>query len=159
MKTLVLKRLAKKFFLSNAYVVKDVDIQIEKGEIIALVGESGSGKTTILRMIAGFETPSYGQIIVNTRTVYDRYTNVNPEKRGVSMVIQDYEFFPHLNVMKILDSVLIKLVRTRLKRESEKCFCSRGCLDLKNTTHMKSPAARCRELHSPGAASNPASSG
>lgn len=115
MKTLILKKLSKKYFPSKSYVVKDVDIQIEKGEIIALVGESGSGKTTILRMIAGFETPSYGEVIINSRPVYHRYMIVNPEKRGVSMVFQDYALFPHLNVKENIGFGLYKMSKPERK--------------------------------------------
>ncbi len=81
-------------------VAEDISFVIEKGELGALLGPSGCGKTTLLRMIAGFDTPDRGRIEINGKTVFDRTTNVRPEKRDTGMVFQDYALFPHLTVME-----------------------------------------------------------
>ena len=80
--------------------IKDFYLDIEKGEIVSILGESGSGKSTILRLIAGLETPKSGTIMINGETVCNDYTFTPPEKRGVGLVFQDYALFPHMTVAK-----------------------------------------------------------
>lgn len=67
---------------------------IEGGEMLALLGPSGCGKTTTLRIIAGFETPDHGSVVIGTRDV----TELPPNKRGLGMVFQSYGLFPHMTV-------------------------------------------------------------
>lgn len=74
--------------------VSDVNLQIKEGEFVCLLGPSGCGKTTTLRMIAGFEIPSEGKIIMNGKDI----AYLTPDKRGISMVFQNYALFPHMNV-------------------------------------------------------------
>ncbi len=74
--------------------VQDVDLDIEPGEFITLLGPSGCGKTTTLRMIAGFETPTAGEIRLDD----DLINKVAPNKRPMAMVFQSYALFPHLSV-------------------------------------------------------------
>ena len=78
--------------------VRDLDLEVGRGEILALLGPSGCGKTTTLRLIAGFETPDSGTVEVGGRIVAGAGTSVPPEKRRVGMVFQDYALFPHLSV-------------------------------------------------------------
>ena len=77
--------------------VKRCDLQVPSGEILALLGPSGSGKTTLLRLIAGFERPDEGRILIGERTVVDVAGSIwlPAEARGVGMVFQDYALFPH----------------------------------------------------------------
>ena len=75
-----------------------VQLQVEKGKFIALLGESGCGKTTVLRLMAGFETPDRGEIVIGNRTVSNRSIHIAPEKRNIGMVFQEYALFPHMNV-------------------------------------------------------------
>ena len=74
--------------------VDDVDLTIEQGEFFSLLGPSGCGKTTTLRMLAGFEVPSEGRILLEG----DPVENVPPYKRDVNMVFQSYALFDHLDV-------------------------------------------------------------
>ena len=77
---------------------RDVNLEVSRGEVLALLGPSGCGKTTTLRLIAGFEAPDKGTVEVGGRPVAGPGINVPPEKRRVGMVFQDYALFPHLTV-------------------------------------------------------------
>ncbi len=74
--------------------VDSVDLEVQEGELVTLLGPSGCGKTTTLRMIAGFEYPSAGDIYVDG----ERINNVPPNRRPTTMVFQNYALFPHLSV-------------------------------------------------------------
>jgi len=87
-----LRGIAKQF--GDLTAVKDLDIDIEAGEFFSMLGPSGSGKTTVLRMIAGFEEPSAGQILLHGKDV----THAAPFDREVNTVFQDYALFPHLSI-------------------------------------------------------------
>ncbi|MFN7286386.1 MAG: ABC transporter ATP-binding protein [bacterium] len=76
--------------------VKDLSLDIDKGELFALLGGSGCGKTTLLRMLAGFEAPSEGRIFIDGQDM----TNVPPYERPVNMMFQSYALFPHMTVEK-----------------------------------------------------------
>ena len=74
--------------------VDDVNVSIEEGEFVTLLGPSGCGKTTTLRLIAGFEFPTQGQIVLDGQVINEQ----PPNRRDMSMVFQSYAIFPHLNV-------------------------------------------------------------
>ena len=74
--------------------VKDFNLTIEKGELVSFLGPSGCGKTTTLRMVAGFEVPSGGRIVINDEDI----TNTPPNQRDVGMVFQSYALFPNMTV-------------------------------------------------------------
>jgi iron(III) transport system ATP-binding protein len=76
-------------------VIKGVSFEIAKGSLTTILGPSGCGKTTVLRMIAGLETPTSGQIIMDGQEV----TTLGPAQRNVSMMFQSYALFPHMNVL------------------------------------------------------------
>ncbi|MEQ9327470.1 MAG: ABC transporter ATP-binding protein [Rhodospirillales bacterium] len=76
--------------------VNDVSLDIYRGELFSLLGSSGCGKTTLLRMIAGFETPNAGRILIDGVDM----TRVPPYERPVNMVFQSYALFPHMNVLQ-----------------------------------------------------------
>ncbi|HRD96772.1 MAG TPA: ABC transporter ATP-binding protein, partial [Rubrivivax sp.] len=77
-------------------VVKGIDIRVPKGTLTTILGPSGCGKTTTLRMIAGLDAPSGGQILIDGQDV----THLGPAERNVSMVFQSYALFPHMNVIQ-----------------------------------------------------------
>jgi len=81
---------------SEVTAVHDVSLDIEKGELVTLLGPSGCGKTTTLRMIAGFEFPTSGKIILDGQEI----NSLPPHKREMSMVFQSYAIFPHLTVFE-----------------------------------------------------------
>ncbi|MBI4331378.1 MAG: ABC transporter ATP-binding protein [Chloroflexi bacterium] len=79
-------------------VITGLSLEVGEGELLALLGPSGCGKTTVLRLIAGFERPDEGEIVLSSRLVAGGRVWVPPEERGVGMVFQDYALFPHLTV-------------------------------------------------------------
>ncbi len=83
---------AKRF--GSIAAVDRVDLEIRRGELFALLGGSGCGKTTLLRMIAGFETPDAGRILIDGQDM----TGVPPHRRPVNMMFQSYALFPHMDV-------------------------------------------------------------
>ena len=89
---LVLSRLTKKY--ANLPAVDAVDLDVASGEFLTLLGPSGSGKTTTLMMVAGFTTPSDGDILLNGRSI----ASLAPERRNIGVVFQNYALFPHMNV-------------------------------------------------------------
>src|SRR5687767_7835232 len=75
-------------------VVQDFNLDIGRGEFVSLLGPSGCGKTTVLRMVAGFEEPTAGQIVIGGKDV----TRLKPNQRNIGMVFQAYALFPNLTV-------------------------------------------------------------
>ncbi|MEB3231651.1 MAG: ABC transporter ATP-binding protein [Leptolyngbyaceae bacterium] len=80
--------------------VNQVSFSLQPGELLGLLGPSGCGKTTLLRLIAGFDRPQAGQIILDGIEVTGNGAWIPPERRGIGMVFQDYALFPHLTVAK-----------------------------------------------------------
>ncbi|MGP9766118.1 ABC transporter ATP-binding protein [Halomonas sp. AOP13-D3-9] len=79
-------------------VVKGFNLDIRKGEFVTLLGPSGSGKTTCLMMMAGFETPTHGEILLKNEPI----NGLPPHNRGIGMVFQNYALFPHMTVAENL---------------------------------------------------------
>jgi putative spermidine/putrescine transport system ATP-binding protein len=78
----------------QAVAVNNFNLQVDKGELVSFLGPSGCGKTTTLRMVAGFEAPTSGNILINGEDV----TNKPANQRDVGMVFQAYALFPNMNV-------------------------------------------------------------
>lgn len=78
--------------------VRDLSLSVRAGELVTLLGPSGCGKTTTLRLVAGFETPDSGRILMNGQPVAGPGRHVPPEQRRIGMVFQEYALFPHLSV-------------------------------------------------------------
>ncbi len=82
----------------NTVAVREASFAVERGEIVALLGPSGCGKSTTLRVLAGFERPDRGAVLINREVVVDDTTWRPPERRRIGMVPQDFALFPHLSV-------------------------------------------------------------
>ncbi|EJZ21932.1 ATP-binding cassette domain-containing protein, partial [Rhizobium sp. Pop5] len=86
------EKISKSFGLHQ--VVKDLSLDIERGEFVSLLGPSGSGKTTLLMMLAGFENPTAGGIFLDGR----RIDRLPPHRREMGVVFQNYALFPHMSI-------------------------------------------------------------
>ncbi len=98
MAKLILNRLSKAFETGGRPAVNDVSLEVRDGGFLALLGPSGCGKTTVLRMIAGFEQPTDGSILLGDRVLADAGEMVAPEHRNMAMVFQSYALWPHMSV-------------------------------------------------------------
>ena len=98
MSTIKLKHVTKRF--GDNTILKDFSADFEDGKFVTLLGPSGCGKTTMLRMIAGFEKPSSGEILIDDMTVSGEGVFVPPERREIGMVFQSYAVWPHMNVFE-----------------------------------------------------------
>ncbi len=96
MATVTIKHVTKSF--GDNVVLRDFDQVFGDGEFVTLLGPSGCGKTTMLRIIAGFERPTSGEVYIDDALVTGGKTFVPPEKRGIGMVFQSYAVWPHMNV-------------------------------------------------------------
>jgi iron(III) transport system ATP-binding protein len=97
--TLRLERLSKHFHSpegTDVRAVDDITLELAGGSFVTLLGPSGCGKTTTLRMIAGFESPTTGRILLDGKDL----ARLTPDKRGMGMVFQSYALFPHLTVFE-----------------------------------------------------------
>lgn len=103
-----LKNLTKQF--DDKVVLNNINLDIKKGEFVTFLGPSGCGKTTTLRMIAGFETPTSGEVLFNG----DNIADIPPHKRNVNTVFQKYALFPHYNVF---NNVAFGLKLQRIEKE------------------------------------------
>ena len=109
-----------KSYDGEVLVVTDLNLDIPKGEFLTMLGPSGSGKTTTLMMLAGFETPTSGEIYLDG----DAISSIPPYKRGIGMVFQNYALFPHMTVNENLSFPLEvrKLNKSDIKDKIEKAL-------------------------------------
>ncbi len=114
MKFLKLENLEKKYSKKGPMIVKKINLEIDKGEFVVFLGPSGCGKTTIIRMIAGLEEVTGGDIKLEGKSII----NLLPKERGVSMIFQSYAVWPH---MSVYDNIAYPLKLRKLdKNEIEK---------------------------------------
>ena len=109
-----LKGLKKSF--GNLDVLKGIDMQVKKGEVVVILGPSGSGKSTILRCINRLEEPTGGQILVDGVDMTGRKTDINKMRQKVGMVFQQFNLFPH---MTALGNVTLAPLRVQKKPKAE----------------------------------------
>lgn len=112
MKIIKVKNLKKSFGYNH--VLKDIDIEIEEGEVVVIVGSSGSGKTTFLRCLNLLEEPTSGEITIDGVEITDKKVDLNMLRREVGMVFQQFNLFPNYNV---IDN--IKLAPKKLRKTSD----------------------------------------
>lgn len=110
------------------YVVDDLNLDVRKGEFLSLLGPSGSGKTTTLMMLAGFESPTRGEIRLDGQRLDDK----PPHQRDIGMVFQNYALFPHLT---IAENVAFPLSVRRVSRADQKTRVKRA-LDMIELPHL-----------------------
>jgi len=115
MKIISIKNLKKNY--GSNHVLKDIDIDIEEGEVVVIVGSSGSGKSTFLRCLNLLEEPTSGEIIVDGVKITDKKTDLNKLRRGVGMVFQQFNLFPNYSVIEN-----IKLAPKKLRKVSDRAI-------------------------------------
>ena len=105
-----IKNLKKQF--GNNVVLKDISVNIEKGEVVSVIGPSGSGKSTFLRCINGLEEFDGGHIFVDNEDMADKNLNIDKLREKIGMVFQSFNLFPHLTVLEniILAPVTLKKI-------------------------------------------------
>ena len=100
----------------NHQVLENLHMDLYPGEILSILGPSGCGKTTLLRIIAGLETPSRGTIYLKDQKIFGQSIDLEASKRNIGMIFQDYALFPHLSVEK---NILFGISHLDEKTQSE----------------------------------------
>ncbi len=101
------------------HVLKDINLEIKKGEVVVIIGPSGSGKSTLLRCINQLETISEGVLEVNGVTVNDKKTDINAFRKEVGMVFQHFNLYPHKTVLENIMLAPVKVLK-KSKEEAKK---------------------------------------
>jgi polar amino acid transport system ATP-binding protein len=111
------KKLNKRF--KNLHVLKDVDLKVEKGEVVVIIGPSGSGKSTLLRCLNLLEVPDSGDVIFEGMRINDKNVDINKIRQKMGMVFQSFNLFPNMNVFQNITISPIKL-RNKSVEEANK---------------------------------------
>lgn len=117
----------------NKSILDDISLHLQTGQIACLLGASGCGKTTMLRCIAGFETPNQGSIQLNENILFDKQHNTPAHLRNIGMVFQDYALFPHLTVAQNIAFGLKNLTKSQQNERIEEMLQLIGMCDYKNS--------------------------
>lgn len=133
MSQVLLKKVVKKY--GNTKVIHDIDLDIRDSEFIVLVGPSGCGKSTTLRMIAGLESISGGEICIGERVVND----VPPKFRNIAMVFQDYALYPHMTVFENM-AFSLKMKKVPVHERQNSVNKAAEILGITNLLHRKPQA-------------------
>jgi putative glutamine transport system ATP-binding protein len=106
-KIVILFRQVEKHY-GNFHVLKDINLQVNQGEVVVIIGPSGSGKSTLLRCINRLETITSGELTVNNVKVNDRKVNINKHRRDIGMVFQHFNLYPH---KKVIDNITLAPIK------------------------------------------------
>lgn len=115
MSTVTIKNVSKTFGTNT--VLREFNEVFKDGEFVTLLGPSGCGKTTMLRIVAGFERPTTGEVYIGDQLVSGGKTFIQPEKRNIGMVFQSYAVWPHMNVF---DNVVYPLTIKKMPKAAMK---------------------------------------
>lgn len=119
----------------NGAILKDVSLDIHKGEVVVLIGPSGCGKSTLLRCVNGLESIQSGDILLDGNVISGKKTKWSEVRQKIGMVFQSYDLFPH---MTVLDNILLGPMKVQgrkkqeVQEEAEKLLERVGLLDKKN---------------------------
>ena len=117
-------------------VLKGIDLEIEKGEILVIIGPSGSGKSTILRCMNLLETPTSGDIIFEGKSLVDKNTNIDEVRQNIGMVFQHFNLFPHKTILEnvtLAPITLKKMSKEEAEKKAELLLKRVGLYDKKDT--------------------------
>ena len=127
-----IKNLNKSF--GDIRVLKGIDLEMDKGEIMAIVGPSGSGKSTLLRCINLLEIPTEGEIIFEGTNIADKKVNIDEIRQKIGMVFQNFNLFPHKTVLEnitLAPVLLKKMSKVEANKKAEHLLDRVGLLDKK----------------------------
>ncbi|MGY3777146.1 amino acid ABC transporter ATP-binding protein [Isobaculum melis] len=112
--------------------LKDINLKVEKGQVVVLIGPSGSGKSTLLRCINGLEEITSGQLLVNEADLHDKQTNLNDVRKNIGMVFQHFNLYPHkdvLNNITLAPKKILKLSQEQAEKEANELLTKVSMLD------------------------------
>lgn len=107
-------------YFGNLHVLKGIDLQIGKGEIVAIVGPSGSGKSTVLRCMNLLEEPTEGEIIFEGKNITGEKVNIDEVRQNIGMVFQNFNLFPHMTVLDNITLAPSKIKKISKEEANEK---------------------------------------
>ncbi|HIW35904.1 MAG TPA: amino acid ABC transporter ATP-binding protein [Candidatus Treponema faecavium] len=120
MAQVVVRNLVKNF--GKLQVLRGIDLEVEKSEVVSIIGPSGSGKSTFLRCINALETPTSGTIEVDGHIVTKKSENINKIRENIGMVFQQFNLFPHMTVLKnIMMAPVDRKKMTKAQAEQKAC--------------------------------------
>jgi ABC-type polar amino acid transport system, ATPase component len=108
-------------YYGKFHALKDINLEIDKGETVVLIGPSGSGKSTLVRTVNGLETIQEGQLIVNSRDIADKSTNINLIRKDVGMVFQHFNLYANKDVLEnvmLAPRIVLKLNEEENKKQA-----------------------------------------
>jgi putative glutamine transport system ATP-binding protein len=97
-------------YYGSFHALKDINLQIDEGQVVVIIGPSGSGKSTLLRTINGLEIISSGKLLVNSYNLADKKTNMQKIRKNVGMVFQHFNLYPHKTVMDNITLAPVKVL-------------------------------------------------
>ncbi len=127
-----IKQLSKTY--GNNEVLAQIDMEVHKGEVVAIIGPSGSGKSTLLRCMNLLEVPTKGSVIFEGRDLTEKGTKVDELRQKMGMVLQNFNLFPH---KKVIDNIILA---PSLLKKSDKAFLKAHALDLLDKVGLKDKA-------------------
>ena len=101
----------KKAFKKDTFILDDISLNIDKGDVVVIVGPSGSGKSTFLRSLNMLETPTGGEIIFDGVNLADKKVNIDIHRQKMGMVFQHFNLFPHMTILKNLTIAPMKVLK------------------------------------------------
>ena len=109
-------------YYGDFHALKDINLHIEKGEVVVLLGPSGSGKSKLLRCINALEEISTGQLLVNNVDLHDQRTNLNEVRKHLGMVFQHFHLYPHKTVTENLILAPMKVLKVSKAEATKKAM-------------------------------------
>lgn len=119
-------------YYEKFHALKDINLKVEKGQVVVLIGPSGSGKSTLLRCINGLEEITSGQLLVNDVDLHDKKTNLNEVRKNIGMVFQHFNLYPHkdvLNNITLAPKKILKLSQEQAEKEANELLTKVSMLD------------------------------